>query len=62
MTFGKTLRKHLTMALSKHFTVAASAIVFYIAIDYRNKTNMRVAASNVKYISCFLYGGLLASV
>ena len=47
MTFGKTLRKHLTMALSKHFTVAASAIVFYIAIDYRNKTNMRVAASNV---------------
>ena len=50
MTFGMTLGEHLTMA--------ASASMFYIAIDYKNKTNMKVATSNtnikIKYISCFL--------
>ena len=38
MTFGKALGEHLTMA--------ASADMFYIAINYKNKTNMKVAASN----------------
>ena len=39
MTFGMTLAEHLTMA--------ASAGIFYIAIDYENEPNMKVAASNV---------------
>ena len=39
MTFGITLAEHLTMA--------ASAGMFYIAIDYENELNMKVAASNV---------------
>ena len=39
MTFGMTLAKHLTMA--------ASVGMFYIAIDYENEPNMKVAASNV---------------
>ena len=39
MTFGMTLTEHLTMA--------ASAIMFYFAIDYENQPNMKVAASNV---------------
>ena len=39
MTFGMTLGEHLTMA--------ASASMFYIAIDYKNKTNMKVAASDI---------------
>ena len=39
MTFGMTLAEHLTMA--------ASAGMFYIAIDYENEPNMKVAASNV---------------
>ena len=39
MTFGTTLREHHTMA--------ASAKVFYIAISYKNKTNMKVAGSNI---------------
>ena len=38
MTFGMTLAEHLTMA--------ASASMFYIAINYRNELNMKVAASN----------------
>ena len=48
MTFGMTLAEHLTMA--------ASANMFYFAIDYEIKLNMKVAASNetLKYISCFL--------
>ena len=37
MTFGTTLREH---------TMAASAL-FYIAIGYKNKANMKVAASNI---------------
>ena len=39
MTFGMTLAEHVTMA--------ASAGTFYIAIDYENEPNMKVAASNV---------------
>ena len=39
MTFGMTLAEHLTMA--------ASASMFYIAINYENELNMKVAASNV---------------
>ena len=38
MTFGMTFAEHLTMA--------ASADMFYIAIDYENELNMKVAASN----------------
>ena len=39
MTFGLTLAEHLTMA--------ASACMFSITIDYENEPNMKVAASNV---------------
>ena len=39
MTFGMTLAEHLTMA--------ASANIFYFAVDYENETNRKVAASNV---------------
>ena len=39
MTFVATLGEHLTMA--------TSANMFYIAIDYKNKTNMKVPASNI---------------
>ena len=39
MTFGMTLEEQLAMA--------ASASMFYIAIDYKNKPNMKVAASNI---------------
>ena len=39
MTSGRTLGEHLAMA--------ASANMFYTAIDYKNKTNMKVAASNI---------------
>ena len=51
MTFGMTLAEHLTMA--------ASANMFYFAIDYENEINMKVAASNVniKCISCILNNG-----
>ena len=35
MTFGTTL--------GQHFLMAASASMFYIAIDCKNKTNMKVA-------------------
>ena len=38
MTFGITLAEQLTMA--------ASASMFYIAIDYEKETNMKEAASN----------------
>ena len=37
MNFGTTLREH---------TMAASAM-FYIAIGYKNKANVKVAASNI---------------
>ena len=39
MTFG--------MTLGQHFTMAASASTFYIAIDNKNETKMKVAASNI---------------
>ena len=39
MTFGMTLAEHLTMAVSTS--------MFYIAINYENELNMKVAASNV---------------
>ena len=39
MTFEITLAEQLTMA--------ASASMCYIAIDYENEPNMKVAASNV---------------
>ena len=39
MTFRMTLAEHLTMA--------SSASMSYITIDYENEANMEVAASNV---------------
>ena len=39
MTFEMTLREHLT--------ISASASMFYIAINYKNKTNMKEAACNI---------------
>ena len=39
MTFGMTLAEPLTMA--------ASANMFYFAVNYNNELNMKVAASNV---------------
>ena len=38
MTFGMTLAEHLTMAVS--------ANMFYITIDYKNEPNVKVTASN----------------
>ena len=35
------------MTLGEHLTMAASAKMFYIAIDYKNKTYLEVAASNI---------------
>ena len=55
MTFGMTLADHLTKA--------ASANMFYFAIDYENEPNMKVAASNVniKIHHCFLNSEFLVS-
>ena len=39
MTFGMTLKEHITMAVS--------ASSFYIQIVCKNKTNMKVAAWNI---------------
>ena len=39
MTFG--------MSLAEHLTRAASANIFYFAIDFENEPNMKVAASSV---------------
>ena len=39
MTFGTTVEEYLTMV--------ASANMFYVAIDYKNKANMKVVASNL---------------
>ena len=39
MNFGTTLGEHLTMV--------ASTDMLYVAIDYKKKSNMKVAASNV---------------
>ena len=35
------------MTLREHLTMAASASIIYIAIDFKNKRNMKVAASNI---------------
>ena len=35
------------MTLGEHLTMAASASMFCIAIDYKNKSNVKVAASNI---------------
>ena len=35
------------MSLAEYFTMAASANMFYFAIDYENEPNMKVAASSV---------------
>ena len=35
------------MTLAEPFTMAASANMFYFAINYENEPNMKVAASNV---------------
>ena len=35
------------ITLAEHVAIAASASMFYIAIDYENEPNMKVAASNV---------------
>ena len=35
------------MTLAEHFTMAASANLFYFATDCENELNMKVAASNV---------------
>ena len=55
MAFGMTLAEHLTMPVS--------ASMFYIAIDYKNERNMKVAASkiNIKIHQLFLNSGLLVS-
>ena len=39
MTFGVTLGRHLMMV--------ASPNIFYVAIDYKNKTYMEVAATSI---------------
>ena len=41
--------------LGEHLAMAASAKIFYIAIDYKKKTNMKVeepVLQTLKYISC----------
>ena len=38
---------HFWNDLAEHLTMAASAIMFYFAIDYENEPNIKVAASNV---------------
>ena len=38
--------KTFGMTLAEHFTMAASASRFYIANNYENEVNMKVAASN----------------
>ena len=54
MTFGTTFEEHLTMV--------ASANMFYIAIDYKNKANMKVVASNliIKIHKLFSKGRILS--
>ena len=47
MAFGTTLREHHTMA--------AYVSMFYIAIGYKNKSNMKVADSNVNIKIHYLF-------
>ena len=35
------------MTLGEHIPMAASASIFYLAVDYKNKPNIKVAASNI---------------
>ena len=35
------------MTLAEHLTMAASASMFYIAIDHKNESNVKVGASNI---------------
>ena len=35
------------MTLGKHPVMAICVSMFYIAIDYKNKTNIKIAASNI---------------
>ena len=35
------------MILAEHLMMAASASMFYIATEYKNEPNMKVAASNI---------------
>ena len=37
----------MTFATTLDLEMAASDNIFYIVIDYKNKTNMKVAASNI---------------
>ena len=53
MTFEMTLAEHLSMA--------ASASMCYIAIDYKNELNMKVATSNANIKIHFLNNGFLVS-
>ena len=43
------------MTLVEHLTMAASASMFYIAVNYENELNMKVAASyvNIKIYQLF---------
>ena len=41
--------------------MAASVSMFYIAIDYKNKTNMKETASNINIKMLFLNSGFLVS-
>ena len=38
------------MTLVEHLTMAASASMFYIAVNYENELNMKVAASNASVV------------
>ena len=52
------------MTLAEHLMMAASANMFYFAIDYENEPNMKVATSDVNikiHISCFLNSGFFVS-
>ena len=41
----------------EHVAMAASADMFYIGVDYKNKTNMKVSEpfKHTSYIICHLY-------
>ena len=43
------------MTLTEHLTKAASAYMFYFAVDSENEPNMKVAASNVNIITHQLF-------
>ena len=51
-------------ALGKHVTIAASPNMFYMTTTYKNKTNMKVTASNVnmQIHQLLLNSGFLVSV